>query len=56
MSAQSILTWVACVTANLQPGKVASLATLVAAAIRVGRPNLATIGRKVAGPTAGSMG
>ena len=51
MSAESIITWVACVTSNLLPSQSATLAALVAAAIRVERPNLATVGRQLAGPT-----
>ena len=51
MSTQSILSWVTCVTAKLLPSQSATLAALVAAAIRVERPNLATVGRQMAGPT-----
>jgi hypothetical protein len=50
-STQSILTWVATVTANLPPSQSRTLAVLVAAAIHTERPNLATIGRRLAGPT-----
>lgn len=50
MSAESIITWVACATSNLLPSQSATLAALVAAAIRVERPNLATVGRHMAGP------
>ena len=49
MSTQSILNWVICVTSNLLPSQSATLAALVAAAVRTGRLNLATIGRKMAG-------
>lgn len=51
MSAQSILTWVASVTSDLLPSQSRTLAALVAAAARCERPNLATIGRRMAGPT-----
>ncbi len=51
MSPQSILGWVACVTSDLLPSQSRTLAVLVAAAIRIERPNLATIGRRLAGPT-----
>lgn len=51
MSTQSILTWIACVTSNLLPSQAQTLAALVAAAVRCERPNLATIGRRMAGPT-----
>ena len=50
MSTQSILEWVLGVTANLLPSQSATLAALVAAAIRTERINLAAIGRKMAGP------
>jgi len=50
VSTQSILTWVACVTSNLLPSQSRTLAVLVAAALHTERPNLATIGRKMAGP------
>ena len=50
MSTQSILSWVACVTSNLRPSQSSTLAVLVAAAIRTERPNLATVGRRLAGP------
>ena len=49
MSTQSILEWVVCVTSNLLPSQSATLAALVAAAVRTERLNLATIGRKMAG-------
>ncbi len=52
MSAQSILGWVACVTSNLLPTQSATLAALVAAAVRLERVNLATIGRAMAGEVA----
>jgi hypothetical protein len=51
VSTQSIVEWVACVTANLLPSQSRTLAVLVAAAIRTERPNLATVGRQLAGPT-----
>jgi hypothetical protein len=51
VSTQSILGWVTCVTANLLPSQSRTLAVLVAAAIRTERPNLATVGRRLAGPT-----
>ena len=51
MSTQSILGWVACVTANRLPSQSRTLAVLVAAAVRTERPNLATLGRQLAGPT-----
>jgi len=51
VSTQSILTWVTCVTTKLLPSQSKTLATLVAAAVRVERPNLASIGRRRAGPT-----
>jgi hypothetical protein len=51
VSTLSILSWIACVTSNLLPSQSATLAALVAAAIRVERPNLATLGRQMAGPT-----
>lgn len=50
MSHQSILDWVASVTSRLRPSQSLTLAVLVAAAIRTERPNLATIGRQIAGP------
>ena len=49
MSTQSILEWVIVVTSNLLPSQSATLAALVAAAVRTERLNLATIGRKMAG-------
>lgn len=51
MSTQSILDWIACVTSNLLPTQSRTLALLVAAAVRTERPNLATLGRRLAGPT-----
>jgi hypothetical protein len=51
VSTQSILGWVVCVTSNLLPSQSRTLAVLVAAAIRTERPNLATLGRQLAGPT-----
>jgi hypothetical protein len=50
VSTQSILSWITCVTSNLLPSQSQTLAVLVAAAIRTDRPNLATIGRRLAGP------
>ncbi|MCA1684584.1 MAG: IS4 family transposase [Planctomycetia bacterium] len=52
MSTQSIVGWVVCVTSNLLPRQSATLAALVAAAIRCERVNLATVGRKMAGAVA----
>lgn len=49
MSKQSILAWVISVTSNLRPSQSNTLAELVAAATRTERPNLATIGRRMAG-------
>lgn len=51
MSTDSIITWIACVTSNLLPSQSRTLALLVAAAVRIERPNLASIGRRLAGPT-----
>ena len=51
MSPQSILTWVLTVTTRLLPSQSQTLAALVAAAIRCERPNLAQLGRAMAGPT-----
>jgi hypothetical protein len=51
VSAQSILGWVVAVTADLLPSQSRTLAALVTAAVRCERPNLATIGRRMAGPT-----
>jgi hypothetical protein len=50
VSTQSILTWVVQVTSNLLFSQSQTLAVLVAAAIRTERPNLARIGREIAGP------
>jgi len=50
MSTQSILTWVLTATTRLLPSQSKTLAVLVAAAIRTERPNLAQIGRTMAGP------
>jgi Transposase DDE domain len=50
VSTQSILTWVVTVTTRLLPSQSKTLAVLVAAAIRCERPNLAQIGRAMAGP------
>jgi hypothetical protein len=51
VSTQSILGWVACATSNLLPSQSSTLAVLVAVAVRTERPNLASIGRRLAGPT-----
>lgn len=51
MSPESIISWIACATCNLLPSQSRTLAVLVAAAIRTERPNLASIGRRLAGPT-----
>lgn len=50
MSTESILTWVLTATTRLLPSQSKTLAVLVAAAIRCERPNLAQIGRGMAGP------
>ncbi len=50
MSTQSILTWVVIATSRLLPSQSRTLAILVAAAIRCEHPNLAQIGRGMAGP------
>jgi hypothetical protein len=50
VSPQSILTWVVAVTSQLLPTRSKTLVVLVAAAIRCERPNLARIGREMAGP------
>jgi hypothetical protein len=50
LSTQSILTWVLTATSRLLPSQSKTLAVLVAAAIRCERPNLAQIGREMAGP------
>ena len=49
---QSIVAWVLSVTTNLLPSQSRTLAVLVAAAVRCERVNLATIGRRMAGPVA----
>jgi hypothetical protein len=46
-----MLDWIACVTSKVLPSQSRTLALLVAAAVRTERPNLATIGRQLAGPT-----
>jgi len=51
VSPESILTWVLSVTTRLLPSQSQTLAVLVAAAIRCERPNLARIGREMAGAT-----
>ena len=51
MSAETIITWVACITSKLLPSQSSTLGVFVAAAIRVERPHLATLGRQLAGPT-----
>jgi hypothetical protein len=50
VSTQSILDWVVCVTSNLLATQSRTLALLVATAVRLERPNLAQIGRKMPGP------
>jgi hypothetical protein len=50
VSTQSILTWVLTATTRLLPSQSKTLAVLVAAAIRCERPDLAQIGRGMAGP------
>src|SRR5215470_18115237 len=50
VSTESILTWVLTATTRLLPSQSKPLAVLVAAAIRCERPNLAQIGRGMAGP------
>jgi len=52
VSKQSILAWVICVTSKLRPSQSDTLSQLVAAAVRTERPNLATIGRRMAGEVA----
>src|SRR5262249_38169505 len=47
---ESIVQWIASVTSNLLRSQSATLAVLVAAAIRTERPNLARMGREMAGP------
>ena len=51
VSTQSILSWIACVTSNLLPSQSRTLAVLVAATLRTERPNLASIGPQLAGPS-----
>jgi hypothetical protein len=51
VSTESIITWVIGVTSKLLPSQSRTLAVLVAACIRTERPNLATLGRHLAGPT-----
>ncbi len=50
MCTQSIVAWIVNVTSNLLPSQSQTLADLVAAAIQTARPNLASIGRQLAGP------
>jgi hypothetical protein len=50
VSTESILSWVLTATTRLLPSQSKTLAVLVAAAIRCERPNLAQIGRGLAGP------
>ena len=52
VSTQSIVAWVIGVTSNLLPTRSATLAALVAAAVRTERVNLAQIGRRMAGAVA----
>jgi hypothetical protein len=52
VSPQLITEWVVRVTSRLLPSQSTTLAALVAAAVRTERLNLATIGRKMAGPVA----
>jgi hypothetical protein len=52
VSPQSIVAWVVAVTSNLLPSQSATLAALVAAAVRLERVNLAAIGRAMAGDVA----
>jgi hypothetical protein len=51
VSTESILNWVLGVTSCLRLSQSRTLAALVAAALHAERPNLATIGRQLAGPT-----
>ncbi len=51
MSTQSIIACNIGVISNLLPRQSATVAASVAAAIRVEQPNLATFGRRMAGPT-----
>jgi hypothetical protein len=50
VSTRSILSWVLTATTRLLSSQSKTLAVLVAAAIRCERPNLAQVGRKMAGP------
>jgi hypothetical protein len=52
VSTQSILAWVVGVTSNLLPTQSATLAALVAAAVRLERVNLVQLGRWMAGEVA----
>ena len=52
MSTQSIITWVVGVTSSLLPSRSQTLARIVAAAVHLGRLNLAQLGRRLAGPIA----
>jgi Transposase DDE domain len=52
VSSQSILAWVVSVSSNLLATQSATLAALVAAAVRCERINLAAIGRRMAGEVA----
>jgi hypothetical protein len=51
VSDQCILSWVAVVTSNLLPSQSRTLGGLVAAAVRLERINLASLGRRMAGAT-----
>jgi hypothetical protein len=51
VSTQSILSWVLTATTRLLPSQSKTLTILVAALLRCERPNLAQIGRGMAGPT-----
>jgi hypothetical protein len=51
VSTESILSWVLSATTRLLPSQSKTLAVLVAAPLRCERPNLAQIGRGMAGPT-----
>jgi hypothetical protein len=50
MPTESILSWVVVATSRLLPSRSKALAVSVAAAIRCERPNLARVGRAMAGP------
>ena len=52
MSPQSIMSWVRMVTAGLLPSQSATVAVLVAAAVRLERLNIAQLGRRMAGAVA----